>query len=56
MRAVHQQFQGRGFEILGLNVDEEAHKARQMVAEKKVAWTQAEYGRLTPSPFVVSGG
>jgi len=48
LREVYERFHGRGFEIIGMNGDEDEARARKMIAEKDLLWTQATYGSIRP--------
>jgi thiol-disulfide isomerase/thioredoxin len=41
LKKVYEKYQSRGFEILGMDQDEDLDKVKQFLAEKGAAWTQA---------------
>jgi thiol-disulfide isomerase/thioredoxin len=45
LKSAYAKYKDRGFEILGMDNDEEIEKARALIAEKEITWTQA----TTPS-------
>ena len=45
LKSAYEKYKDRGFEILGMDNDEEIEKARALIAEKKITWPQA----TTPS-------
>lgn len=46
LKEVYERFRGRGFEIIGMNGDEDEAAARKMIANRNLAWTHATYGSI----------
>lgn len=46
LAAVYERFHERGFEILGMDTDEDPETARRMIAQKHIAWPQALFSSI----------
>jgi len=46
---VYERFRARGFEIIGMNGDEDESKAREMIVRKNLRWTHATYASIRES-------
>lgn len=46
LRRLYDRFHARGFEIVGMNGDEDEPKARKMIGEKSLGWTHATFASI----------